>query len=427
MNENIFNFDYPEKLTGFLQSTCLYQVLHGGRSSAKTYTALLKLIARALSYTTAKIILCTRETQTSIQTSTYLDLKQIIEKYNLGAYFAIKHDKIVVLHNGTEFIFKGLARDINSIKSMPNIAACLVEEAETIGQPLWEVLDPTLRGSGVELIICFNPKDAQGYTYREFVESTHYGDDIYRQEINYYDNPFNSPDILKKIARMREHDYARYEHIYLGKVLDMSEDVVFKGRFKILDMEVEHNTQYWRYQGQRVMMLYGLDFGFTPDPAAFIELCFLDENTIYFNREIYLNKLLPAKYIQTIKEHMPEAINELWSADEQRNDSIAQLKHDGLNCERAPKGKGSIESGIEYLQGKNLIIHPRCTNLIYEMYNYKHKIDKNSGKITPDIIDANNHLIDAIRYALHRQIQAMSSGLNFTQADLDYFSQPQDY
>lgn len=423
--DETFNFDYPEKLTGFLQTTKPYQVLHGGRSSAKTYTALLKLMARALSYTEPKIILCTRETQTSIQTSTYLDLKQIIDRYNLHAYFSIKFDKIIA-HNGTEFLFKGLSRDINSIKSMPNIAACLVEEAETIGQPLWEVLDPTLRSKGIELIICFNPKDAQGYTYREFVASTHYGDDIYRQEINYYDNPFNSPDILKKIARMREHDYARYEHIYLGKVLDMSEDVIFKGRFKILDMGVEFNTQFWEYKKQRIMMLYGLDFGFFPDPAAFIELCFLDEDTIYFNREIYLNKLLPSKYIETIKEHMPEAVNDLWAADNARNDSIAQLEFDGLNCEAAGKGKGSIESGLEYLQGKKLIIHPRCTNLIYEMYNYKHKIDKNSGKITPEIIDANNHLIDATRYALHRQIQAMYSP-SFTQADLDYFSQPQEY
>lgn len=425
--DEAFSFDYPEKLTGFLQTTKPYQVLHGGRSSAKTYTALLKLMVRALSYTEPKIILCTRETQTSIQTSTYLDLKQIIDRYNLHAYFSIKFDKIVA-HNGTEFLFKGLSRDINSIKSMPNIAACLVEEAETIGQPLWEVLDPTLRSKGVELIICFNPKDAQGYTYREFVASNHYGDDIYRQEINYYDNPFNSPDILKKIARMREHDYARYEHIYLGKVLDMSEDVIFKGRFKILDMGVEFNTQFWEYKKQRIMMLYGLDFGFSPDPAAFIELCFLDEDTIYFNREIYLNKLLPSKYIETIKEHMPEAVKDLWAADNARNDSIAQLEFDGLNCEAAGKGKGSIESGIEYLQGKKLIIHPRCTNLIYEMYNYKHKIDKNSGKITPEIIDANNHLIDATRYALHRQIQAVhNTGLNFTQADLDYFSQPQEY
>lgn len=427
MSDNSFNFDYPEKLIEFVKTTKPYQVLYGGRSSAKTYTALLKLMARALSYAEPKIILCTRETQKSIETSTYLDLKLIIEKYNLHEFFIIKHDKIVT-YNGTEFLFKGLVRDINSIKSMPNIAACLVEEAETIGRRLWEVLDPTLRNKGVELIICFNPKDLQGYTYQEFVVSNHYGDDIYRQEINYPDNPFNSPDILKKIKRMREHDYARYEHIYLGKVLDMSEDVIFKGRFKILDMEVEHNTQYWRYQGQRVVMLNGLDFGFYPDPAAFIELCFLDEDTIYFNREIYLNKLLPAKYIQTIKENMPEAINELWSADNARNDSIAQLKHDGLNCEAAGKGKGSIESGIEYLQGKNLIVHPRCTNLIYELYNYKHKIDKNSGKITTEIIDANNHLIDATRYALHRQIQAMhNTGLNFTQEDLAYFSQPQDY
>jgi phage terminase large subunit len=407
MNNDCVNFDYPEKLTGFLQTKCPYQVLYGGRSSAKTYTALLKLVSRSLSYETAKIVLCTRETQNSMETSTYLDLKQIIETHKMGVYFLIQHNKIVVKHNGTEFIFKGLKRDINSIKSMPNIAACLVEEAETIGQPLWEVLDPTLRSNGVELIICFNPKDSQSYTYREFVLSTHYGDDIYRQEINYYDNPFNSPDILKKISRMRNHDYARYEHIYMGKVLDMSEDVIFKGRFKIDEVDIQRNTRnMWTYKGQAVAPLYGLDFGFSVDPIATVEIFMLDEDTVYISREIYETGLLITKLPQKIKAVMPEAIKDVFYADSASPDKIAQLNHEGIRCIGAAKGKGSIEAGVDWMLGKKFIIHPSCTNTIYEFYNYKYKVDKNSGKITRDIIDANNHAIDAIRYGCYKQISS---------------------
>ena len=141
-------------------------------------------------------------------------------------------------------------------------------------------------------------------------------------------------------------------------------------------------------------MMYGMDFGFSVDPAAMVELCFLDEHTIYIHNEVYKTGLLPNDYIQTIeKEFGLSAKKAHWFADCARPDSIAQLRFDGLRIEGAPKGKGSIESGIEYLKSKKIIIHPRCTNMVYEAYNYKYKIDKNSGNITTDIVDACNHCL----------------------------------
>lgn len=395
----------PPKLIEFMQSRKMYQVLYGGRSSAKTRTALAKLLIRALEKDN-QTILCTREYQSSIATSTYAELKQIIYEEKLESLFTIKHDHISC-YNGTKFIFKGLARDIMQIKSIPNISACFVEEAETITRDLWDVLDPTLRKDGCELFVLFNPREKQSATYQRWLEETIDEEDILRIEINYMDNPFNSALILKKIERMKEHDYARYEHIYLGKVLDISEDVIFKGRFKILDAQITLENNVYKYQGKQVPMLYGMDFGFSVDPAAMVELCFLDADTIYIHNEIYKTGLLPNNYIQTIEKDLGlKARQSFWYGDCARPDTIAQLKHDGLRIDGAPKGKGSIESGVEYLLSKNIVIHPRCTNFIYEMYNYKYKIDKNSGMITTDIIDAANHLVDSTRYALCRQIMA---------------------
>lgn len=399
--------EIPPKLISFMQCRKMYQVLYGGRSSAKTRTALAKLLIRAVEKPN-QTILCTREFQSSIATSTYAELKQIIYQKELTDLFVIKHDKIEC-KNGTVFIFKGLARDIMQIKSIPNIDICLVEEAETIKQDLWDVLDPTLRKEGSELIILFNPREHLSATYRKWVEETIDDEDILRVEINYYDNPFNSQLILKKIEHMKNHDYARYEHIYLGKVLGISEDVIFKDRFKILDVPIEKQNGRFKYQGNEIGMLYGMDFGFSVDPAAMIELCFLDPNTIYIHNEIYQTGILPNNYIATIrKEFGPHTIQAKWFADGARPDSIAQLKHDGMRIESAPKPKGSVESGVEYLLGKNIIIHPRCKNMIFEAYNYKYKKDKNSGLILSEIVDAHNHGWDAVRYALCKQIAALS-------------------
>jgi phage terminase large subunit len=119
---------------------------------------------------------------------------------------------------------------------------------------------------------------------------------------------------------------------------------------------------------------------------------------------------------------MPEAINKRFHCDSARPDSIAQLNHDGLNCEGATKSKGSIEAGIEYLKGKQIIVNPDCKNMIYELYNYKYKIDKQTSQITTDIIDANNHLIDALRYALYKQISEAKKPLNALYTNPNYWS-----
>lgn len=405
-------FEIPEVLERILEPY-RYKILYGGRSSGKSATVIRYLVARAMATKTK--ILCTREFQVSIQHSTYAELRDVIYEYNLqydaatkSGFFIVKHDGISCI-NGSEFIFKGLSRDIMQIKSIPNIDIVFVEEAETIGHNHWEILIPTIRKDGSEIIICFNPRERESATYQRFIEAPQRDNEL-RIEINYPDNPFNSQTILDEIAYLKEHDYARYEHVYLGKVLDMTEDVIFKGKTKILDMGLEHDGRTWRYENKAIEMFYGMDFGFSTDPAAMVELCFLDKKTIYINREIYETKLLPNKYMERIKEVMPESKGKQWYADSARPDSIAQLAFDGLKVDGAEKFKGSIEAGLEYLQGFTIIINPACKNMIYEAHNYKYKTDKDSGKVTVDIIDANNHLWDAIRYALTKHISALRRG-----------------
>jgi phage terminase large subunit len=397
----------PAKGIEFFKTEKMYQVLVGGRTSGKTNMALKKLLKIALKQNLPGHIVCAREYQSSLATSTYAELKHMIYEDNLTHLFEVKYDHIVCKRNGLRFIFKGLARDIMQIKSIPNIVACYVEEAETIKRELWDILDPTLRTKGCQLIIAFNPREEQSATYQIWLVEKRPEEHIFRLEMYYYDNPFNSELVLQKIAWMKQNNYAQYEHIYLGKVISMSEDVIFKNRFKILDLGFEErNGFHYRTKNDRVYFLYGMDFGFSTDPAAMLEVCFPDADTIYIHNENYEHGLLPTKYIEAIKSKFGLAVNAHWKGDESRPDTIAQLAYDGLNILGAPKGKGSVEAGIQYLLGKNIIVHPRCKNFIYECFNYKYKKDKNSGIITTDIIDANNHGWDALRYALCDHIAA---------------------
>ena len=70
------------------------------------------------------------------------------------------------------------------------------------------------------------------------------------------------------------------------------------------------------------------------------------------------------------------------------------------------KGKGSVEDGLIFMQSfTEIVIHPRCVETIKEFGLYSYKLDRDSGRVTDIVVDANNHYIDAIRYALQPLIK----------------------
>ncbi len=405
----------PKRLKPIFQ-VADYKILHGGRSSGKSATVARYLVLSAMQIQ-QKNIICVRQSKVSLRLSTYADLKNVIYQYELQRYFNIKRENIICDYSETAIEFAGLELGgVYNLKSVGNIAKCFVEEAETVTEESWEVLIPTIvRNEGSEIILAFNPKEKESATYKRFITNANQlAGKVISIEQNYPDNPYLTQKALAEIEALRVHNYARYEHIYLGKVLDMTEDVIFKGHFKVehIDIKWLDTGRFWVLGNQRIQMLYGIDFGFSVDPCAMVELCFIDKDTIYIRREVYETKLLPSKYIAKIKKELPESIKQKWWGDNARPDTIEELRQMGLNIEGAEKGKGSVEAGIEYLLGKTIIIDPKCANMLYEAYNYRYKIDKNTGNITTDIVDANNHCWDSIRYALTKQIRAERRQLN---------------
>ena len=80
-----------------------------------------------------------------------------------------------------------------------------------------------------------------------------------------------------------------------------------------------------------------------------------------------------------------------------------------MHIRAARKGKDSVNNGIQYIQDYLIIIHPRCVNFLTEICNYTWDKNKFGVQInTP--IDAFNHLMDAMRYAL----EGMLTGDNFS-------------
>lgn len=167
--------------------------------------------------------------------------------------------------------------------------------------------------------------------------------------------------------------------------LGIAEGLIFNN-FKVKDFD---KNSFEKYR-------YGIDWGFSNDPFAFVE-CAISKNDLYICNEIYIKKLLNKDSSELVKQYVT---TERVICDSEEPKSIEEYRSFGINACKAKKGKGSLISGIKFIQSfDNVFIHPSCVNALVEFKNYQYKQDAN-GNYLAIPIDAFNHLIDAIRYAL---------------------------
>ena len=187
-------------------------VYWGGRGSGKTVHVAKGLLLRGLK--SKILVLCVREFQNSISDSVIKTLEDEIEALGLAHFYTVQNNAILG-KNGTEFMFKGVKNNVQSIKSMANLDYIWAEEAQTISEKSWEVLIPTLRKDGSQFIITFNPNQPTDPTYKRFVADA--GEDTLALKVNYDDNPW-FPNVLRaEMEKLRTKDFEAYQHIYEGQ------------------------------------------------------------------------------------------------------------------------------------------------------------------------------------------------------------------
>jgi hypothetical protein len=228
----------PEKLSFFLKEKSRYKVAHGGRGAGgKSWAVVRSAIVRAISERTR--ILCTREVQNSIKESIYrliVDQTNILEVQNL---FDIT-DRSIKCKNGSEFIFEGLYRNIDKIKSLEGIDVCICEEAENISEDSWQILLPTIRKKDSEIWIIFNPKFPDDATYARFV--TNKPDNCISVKVMPDDNPF-FPDVLRlEMEADKAYRPQRYKNVWLGEPVGYGQKI-----WDLFDSKIHIGTMDWQH------------------------------------------------------------------------------------------------------------------------------------------------------------------------------------
>ena len=214
-------------LSDFWLTPARNRVLYGGRSSSKSWDA--AGFAIFLAQHCRLRFLCTRQFQNRIEESVYTLLIVQIERFGLRDQFTIIKNKIVHKFTGTEFIFYGLWRNIEEIKSLEGVDIHWSEEAHLLSEEQWRIINPTLRNEGSQHWIIFNPRFVTDFVWKKFVVDPP-ADTIVR-EINYPENPFLSETILKIINELKEKDYDEYCHVYLGKPLSDDDKTIIKRKW----------------------------------------------------------------------------------------------------------------------------------------------------------------------------------------------------
>jgi len=202
---------------------------------------------------------------------------------------------------------------------------------------------------------------------------------------NFTHNPFINTDIVNHLRSLKDIDIESWKVYGLGMQGKIAE-LVFPN-FTI----VESMPDNLRKRG------YGMDFGYKIDPTALIDCGLMNERDIYFDEVIFGYGMKR----QEINEAMIE--KGVWRnrdicADSSEARLIDDLVTDDWNIYGVTKGAGSIKYGIDLMNDYNIFITENSVNLIKEFKRYKHKIDRRTGKMLNEPIDAWNHGIDSARY-----------------------------
>lgn len=252
-----------------------------------------------------------------------------------------------------------------------------------------------------QITFTFNPWSPNIWLKKRFfdrVEAGTGGDDIFCLTTNYKCNEWLDDHDRALFADMAEFHPRRYHIEGLGN-WGIAEGLVFEN-WEELDFDVNDLMRVTDKHGKPIYSYYyGLDWGFSNDPTAFIAILASSKTKeIFIFDEMYGYRMTnPEISSSLIRMGYGKC---LIRADSSEPKSIEEVKRGGINRIRpAEKGADSVRAGIHKVQSYTMYVHPSCKNTMIELSNYVW--DKNKdGKVMNEPIDEFNHLMDALRYAV---------------------------
>ena len=400
--------DLPKTVGGgygkFWRSKNFYRVVKGSRGSKKSKTTALNFITRLLKYPWANLLVVRRFSNTNKQ-STYTDFKWACNQLKVAHLFKFNESlpEITLKKTGQKILFRGLDDELKITSITVDVGSLCwawFEEAYQIEtEDKFSTVVESIRGSldvpdfFKQITVTFNPWNERHWLKRVFFDTDTQRADTLALTTTYKCNEW-----------LDEADKQRYEDLYITN--PRRARIVCDGEWGVAEGLVFENTIVEDFDVQKTIQRVkettaGVDFGFTQDPTTLICVAVDFENKrLYLYNEHYQKAMLTDDIVKMLKDKGMQ--HSYISADSAENRLIAEIRSKGISrIVPSLKGKGSIMQGIQFMQGFQIIIHPSCEHTIEEFNTYTFKQDK-EGNWLNEPIDANNHIIDAVRYSLER-------------------------
>ena len=358
--------------------------IYGGRNSLKSHTVARALLIIARQKKTR--VLCCREFQNSIADSSHQVLSDLIKKYGLTDC-VITEKSIINKLNGSDFLFKGLHHNEQSVKSTEGVDIAWVEEAQTVSTSSIEILTPTVRKPGSKLIYTYNRLLEEDPVHKRLVLEGRPNTLIINVNYDIAEKyGWLPPELKAEIEDDRINRPALYKHKWLGEPNSI-ERRVYKD-WQLID-DIPHEARIERR---------GLDFGYSNDPTALVAIYYYNGGYI-LDEELYRKGMHNNETAAVINN--VTSPNTLVMGDSAEPKSIDELRLYGVNIMGVEKkgggGKTFKHYGIDFVGQKRISVTRRSQNIWREYTTYLHKEDR-EGRILNDPEDGNDHAMDAILY-----------------------------
>lgn len=381
-----------------LCDTRRYQLFYGGAGSGKSAFVATRA---ALDLLCGRNILIVRQVAKTLRASCWNELQKAIDRLGAGALFDVKvSDLTITARNcGAQALFCGLD-DVEKIKSLTPRSGVLtdiwLEEATEAAYGDFKQLDKRLRGLSAHekrFTMTFNPVANTHWLFKQFFTRVPQDAQRWQDEnvsilrTTYRDNRFLTPDDVRALESERDPYY--YQVYTLGQWGVLGDAIFHNVRVCDITDDMGGETRA------------GLDFGYASDPCGFL-LARYDARSrrVMVTHEMckrgLTNRMLADEIAPVLCRHDV-------FCDSAEPKSIAELRAYGLRAHAVRKGPDSVLHGIQWLRQQEILVSPSCPTLAGELATYRWQRDRD-GNALPRPVDSDNHLIDALRYALENDM-----------------------
>lgn len=353
----------------------------GSGRSSKTYNTVIWIVWLCLSVPKTTVSVC-RATLPSLKGSVLRDFTEILQRIKV---YDDKHynksDLIYTFPNGSwvEFFSCDNEQKLRGRKRK----ILFVNEANELKFLEWQQLQ--LRTTQFS-IIDYNPSFSDEHWICELNKDPR----TYHFITTYKDNPFLEQKVIDEIESLKRKNYSLWQIYGLGQQA-LIEGLVFR------NVDVVETIPASPYRRRRFV---GMDFGYTNDPTAIVDVTIEEETkTLYVDEKCYRTEMLTSDIVRELKGlGKVKVISE--SADPRL---VQEIYRAGVDIHPVVKYQGSVEAGVTKMQEYHTVITKRSTNIIKEYRNYVYAQDK-EGKWLNTPVDMWNHAIDAIRYVVMSEV-----------------------